>query len=932
MRHCLLSFLLLTCTFPALAGLKQDPNLIKGTLSNGLTYYIYPNDYPKGEAVYRLFIKSGSVYETEEQRGLAHFIEHMAFNGTKHFPGDGIIRFLESKGAKFGVDLNAHTSFNETVYKLQLPTSDPAMVDSTFLILSDWANGLLLDSLEIEQERGVIFSEWLSKSGPEKDAQNAFLMELLNESRYSERIVIGDTGVILGCSHQALRNYYEQWYHPKRMAIAVSGDVDPKQAKALIKKYFGSIKAPRTTTPPYYGIPLYENPRLTVVSHPSLKKIEYNHIQLLPPFEPINSKKGYQDYLKRTLLNRLLKARLAALTFEDLPYKNGSVSLSSFLNTSGVLLVSAELIPGKVNEGLNLFNQHVEQLYQYGFLNLEIDKVKKIYLSQLKRKATSKTPTPSESFMNDLYANFFVEQQMVTAQTEYALALKYLPSIDSLTFVSLLEEVVKPQQTRYFMTAFDQVAGEIPSEENHLAYLDSLRHTTMTPYYKAVDVPDVLLTQQPKPGRVIEETKIEPIETLRIKLSNGATVYYRKSLSDRERIQLTGYREGGIYAMDSAAFVSGIYAGSIIGLSGAGNFTRDALSHYLAGNTASVRLLTERNRSGIAASAGVDDMETMFELLYLKWTQPRIDTAVFEQTKRQSIEAYRTQNRTASTVFYQDLQYLLNGRNYVTRELTDTLLERDFQLDWLMPAFQHSFGSADGYTFILMSDCEYAELEPYVLRYLGGLPSGKASTTYVYEGSQSPVEDINFQRKAGDAPKATVSLIFQGTPISEGMSTFELKNELMKTVLRTYLLKELREELGMVYSVGVSVSGTKHPADLFRTTISFSCKPEDVDTLVERTNAVVHRLVNDPTSMTATLDDAQKNVIKAQTLDIQRDSYWSAFIRNSLYNSDHDWAFPGQFEQRVNAVTPEVIARHVKVMIVDVPQVKAVLLPKDMIQ
>lgn len=912
--------------------MKQDQNLIKGTLSNGLTYYIYPNEYPKGEAVYRLFIKSGSVFETEDQRGLAHFLEHMAFNGTEHFPGDGIIRYLESKGAKFGVDLNAHTSFNETVYKLQLPTTDPAMIDSTFLILSDWANGLLLDSLEIEQERGVIFSEWLSKSGPEKDAQNAFLMELLNDSRYSERIVIGDTGVILGCSHQALRNYYEQWYHPKRMAIAVSGDVDPKLAKALIKKHFGGIKAPNATNPPYYGIPTYKEPKLTVVSHPSLKTVEYNQIQLLPMFEPINSKKGYQDYLKRTLLNRLFKARLAALTFEDLPYKNGSASLSSFLNTSGVFLVSAELIPGKLDEGLSLFNEHMEQMFRYGFLNMEIDKVKKIYLSQLKRKATSRTPTPSETFMNDLYANFFNNQQVITAQTEYKLALKYMPSLDSLTFVSLLKEVIKPQQTRYFMTAFDQVAGEIPSEENHQAFLDSLRNTTMSPYFKAVDVPDVLLSQQPKSGRVIEETKIEPIEALRIKLSNGATVYYRKSLSDKGRVQLTGYREGGIYAMDSAAFVSGIYAGSIVGLSGAGAFTRDALSHYLAGNSASVRLLTERNRSGLVASAEIDDVETMFELLYLKWTQPRIDTAVFEQTKRQAIESYRTQNKTASTVFYQDLQYLLSGRTYVTREMTDTLLEQEFQLDWLMPAFQHSFGTADGYTFIVMSDVDYAELEPYVLRYLGGLPTGKAETAYVYKGSQSPVENIDFQRKAGDAPKATVSLIYQGTNVSEGMSSFELKNELMKTVLRTNLLKELREALGMVYSVGVSVSGTKHPADLFRTTISFSCKPEDVDTLVERTNAVLHRLVNDPASMATVLTDAQKNLIKAQSLDQQRDSYWSAFIRNSLYNKDYDWNFPGQFEQRVNAVTPEVLAKHVKTMVFEVPQVKAVLLPKDMIQ
>lgn len=929
MRHLLIALLLLTCTHVAQAGLKQDKNLIVGTLSNGLTYYVYPNDYPKGEAVYRLFIKSGSVFETDEQRGLAHFIEHMAFNGTTHFPGDGIIRYLESKGAKFGVDLNAHTSFNETVYKLQLPTTDPGMVDTTLLILADWAHGLLLDSLEIEQERGVIFSEWLSKSGPEKDAQNALLMELLNESHFSERIVIGDTGVILGFPHHVLRAYYEQWYHPSRMAVAISGDVDPKQVIKGIKAHFGGIKAPKVGKAPIYGIPPYRSPKFTVMSHPSLKKVEYQHIQLLPPFKPANTKKGYQDYLKRTLLNRLLKARLAALTFEDLPYKNAEATLTTFLNTTAVFLVSAELVPGKVDQGLRLFNQHLEQMYQYGFLTMEVEKAKKIYLNQLRRKATSKAPTPSDHYMNDLYALFFTGQRMLTPQMECELAQKYLPSLDSTTFVSLLRDLIKPQQTHYFMTAFDQVAGEIPSEAAHLTLLDSLRQTQVHPYQKRIDVPDVLLEHKPTPGKVVSEHLIEPIDTRRITLSNGVTVYHRKSLSERGRVQLTGFREGGLYAMDSAAFVSGLYAGGVIGLSGAGAFSRDALSQYLAGNSASVRLLTERNRSGVVAGATFDDVETLFELLYLKWTQPRIDTAVFEQSKRQAIEAYRTQNKTATTVFYQDLHYLLNGRTYVTRELTDSVLEKELQLDWVLPAFHHAFGPAQGFTFILLSDTPYSELEPYVLTYLGGLPSGNAVTDYLYRGSAPLSGDTVFQRRDGDPPKASVSLIYQGNHITEGMNTFELKNDLMKAVVRTSLLKALREEMGMVYSVGVSVSGTKHPSDVFRTTITFSCKPEDVDTLIGRTQAILSHLVNEPSSMTAMLSDAQKNLIKEQQLDIQRDTYWSAFLRNALYNGDPDWELPDTYGQRVQAVTQDVLARHIKRMVFEVPQVKSILLPID---
>lgn len=199
--------------------LQYDKNLIVRKLDNGLTYYIYPNTNPKGEAVYRLFVKAGSVMEKENQRGLAHFLEHMAFNGSYHFPSDGMVRFLESKGAKFGKDLNAHTSFNETVYKLQLPSSNPQMVDSTLTILADWAGGLSIDSMQVEKERGVILSEWLSKRDAKRDSDTAFLLELLNSSHYSERMTIGDTAVIRNCKREDILDYYQTWYHPSLMAV-----------------------------------------------------------------------------------------------------------------------------------------------------------------------------------------------------------------------------------------------------------------------------------------------------------------------------------------------------------------------------------------------------------------------------------------------------------------------------------------------------------------------------------------------------------------------------------------------------------------------------------------------------------------------------------------------------------------------------------------
>ena len=301
--------------------LQYDKNLIVRKLDNGLTYYIYPNTNPKGEAVYRLFVKAGSVMEKENQRGLAHFLEHMAFNGSYHFPSDGMVRFLESKGAKFGKDLNAHTSFNETVYKLQLPSSNPQMVDSTLTILADWAGGLSIDSMQVEKERGVILSEWLSKRDAKRDSDTAFLLELLNSSHYSERMTIGDTAVIRNCKREDILDYYQTWYHPSLMAVAVVGDINPEQVETLIKEKFGKLSSLASPIWKQCHIPVYKKEAVKILTNESLKTIELDMIQLLPLSKPVQTAKDYKAYLTRTLLNRLFKMRMNAWAFENPSYR-----------------------------------------------------------------------------------------------------------------------------------------------------------------------------------------------------------------------------------------------------------------------------------------------------------------------------------------------------------------------------------------------------------------------------------------------------------------------------------------------------------------------------------------------------------------------------------------------------------------------------------
>ncbi len=909
--------------------LQQDRKLIKGTLANGLTYYIYPNDYPKGEAVYRLFIKSGSVYEEDSQQGLAHFLEHMAFNGTTHFPGDGIIRFLESKGASFGKDLNAHTSFNETVYKLQLPTGLAGIIDTTLTILADWAGGLLLDSMEVERERGVILSEWLSKQGPQYNAQQAFLMELLNDSRYSERLVIGDTAVIKYCPRQAIREYYRKWYRPDLMAVAVTGDVDAGQVEKMIRSKFAYLRSSSDSQAPVYSIPDYGKAMVKTVIHESLDKVELNMMQLLPAFPPVRNEKDYEAYLMRIFLNRLMKARLDQLSFQQPSYTKASVGLSEFLNVKGLLLASVELVPEKIDSGILAFSRNLERMYRYGFTSLEIDKEKIKYINQIRRKAAGKSPVSSTSYMNEIYADFYAGNAMVSAEEEYRLLQKYTGKVDSVALVGLLKQTIKPEHTHYLITAFDKVSGQLPSGKDLLQVFDQVRKSRLSPYHQQLDVPETLLPQEPLTGNVINREPIPEIDGQRIHLSNGAQIIFKRSPSDKNKISLTGFRKGGLYALDSTDYVSGLYAGSIVSLSGAGDFSREALSYYLAGNTASMRLLIDKTRSGIVGGCDFEDKETLFQLLYLKWMYPCVHAAVFEQARTEAIEKYLTANRTEEELYYRELGWLLQGKDYTNRELTDTILRNELIRERLLPVFDNCFGSASGYTFVIVGDCNFEDLEELVLMYIGGLPGKQVQTSYRYTGGTILKQQFVFEEAAGISPKAKVSLIFQDDTLYPDFRIFSLEGDLMKAIVRTKLLKKLREELGMVYSVSVSASATLHPAPLSRKTIAFVTAPEQVELLIRETFGQLQEMATNPACFEAELNDVKVNMIKEMKLEQQKNSFWSAFIRNSIFNNETDWNFVSDYENIINRMDAKQLAASIQRDFLDRNVIQSVLYPAE---
>ena len=908
--------------------LPQRDSLRVGTLKNGFTYYILPNRYPEGEAVYRLFVKAGSLYEEDRQRGLAHFLEHLAFNGTENFPEDAIIRVLERHGASFGKDLNAHTSYGETVYKLQLPTTSEALVDTTLLVLRDWARGLTIDSLQVEKERGVILSERLQRRKAGQAASDAFLDEILGGSRYALRRTIGDTLVIQNCTVKDIRDFYECWYRPSLMALAVVGDVDPDAMETRIKQLFADMPRVKRPKPQQYGIPPYEGFAASAVFDSTLTDIKLDILQKAPARSPIAAEKDIRPYLVRTMANRLAKQRLARLSFDGKDYKDVSLGVSGLLGTAEVTDLSVQLQKGKVASGIDQAIAAARQIRDYGFTSAEIEQARRSLLSAYRNRTNPQYRTSSSSLMEEVYNAYYLGDAIMGPRTEYELMEKYLPTVDSLTLVSYLQEIYARAPFHAILRAPASLRGECGGE----AWLDSLVRgsfaKSVESYAFKLDIPSELC-KTPAPGSIVSETRHPELDLVDWKLSNGARVLFRGSALSRNKISLSGSRAGGFAALDSADYYTGVFADRIVPGSGAGDFSRDALRFFMSGNSSSALFVGAPGRTGILCSAVDEDIESMFRLFYLRWTQPRVDEEYARLLIRKSVESYRSKEPNPQEDFSRELGNLLSGKNYTNAEMTDTLILTRVHVDRLLPVFNQLYGSADGYTFVITANMDESQVRPFVEQYLAALPGGPARTERLAPDRVVPRRDTSLIRHTSKTERTMASLIFQGTD-NPGLTVVENQMELgaVKAVLRTALMARLREDMGKVYSVGVSAASTLYPSYLERTTIQFSCKGEDATLLVDESLRVMRELVEDSSSMAQTLADVRANLKKEHTMNLQKSSWYATYVRDSIYYGEEDWTLPGRYPSLVDGLTPERVATRIGTILAQ-PMVTAILYPEQ---
>lgn len=923
-------FFLLLVLFSAVGfaqPLKQDPNLVKGKLSNGFTYYIYKSDKEPGTSTLRLFLNAGSLQEDNDQLGLAHFIEHMAFNGTKHYSKNDVITFLESKGVKFGADLNAHTSFDETVYKISINTQDEKNLEKSIDIMADWAFGVTFDPTEIDKERGVVIEEWRSKQGADNRLRDQYLPVLFSQSRYAERLPIGKVDILKNFKRQRIVDFYEKWYRPDLMAIAIVTDIDPKKVEQYIKAEFTSYKAKSKAPRIYYELPKHKDTLFSIVTDKEARSIELSFFNKIKSSGPIRTEQDYEQQQTRSFFNALVKGRFSRISQLQDNFKDGSFSISNIVLKNGVVAGGVSLYHDQIKEGIEKYLTEFQRIIRYGFTAEEINKYREEYLAAIKRGAKEEK-SQAETYLNEMHEEFYGNSVMMDKSQRTALALKYAPKIDSLSLLAFLRSKITPYNMVVLLTAPEKDKVLLPNEAQLKSLLANAAKQSVSPWTDEVEVPKQLLEQQPIAGKVIGQENLPAIGVTKWTLSNGTTVYLKQTKEKKDYLTISGFRQGGIYALDSTQYITAQFVKSVTGLSGAGKFGRRALTQYLTGNSASAVLILSNNREGVVTNADWKDAKTMFQLMYLKWMYPNADKVTFDQAKRKAIEGLENSKLSPMYAYNQAISELLKGEEDYSSNVTVDRIEKELKFEDIIPVFKNRFGSAKDFQFVVVGDFMLDSIKPLIEQYIGGLPGGNYAKAFKYTGPNGGDKAKDILIYAGKAPKSTVNIFYQSNEVNYDYPAI-LVQTMLQEVLKVKLRLNLREENSGVYGVGVSVSSTNIPAPLIRSRISFSCAPESAEFLVKQVQVELDKVANNPNYFSEDLKNIKIQQIDGYKKQSSKNLFWSTSLRNQFYYGFKDFSYFNQYEQMINNITPAEIAAYAKKYLIKQPGIKAVLMPEN---
>ena len=861
--------------------LPLDKAVRTGKLSNGFTYYIRHNEEPKNKVVMYLVTKAGSILETDDQQGLAHFMEHMSFNGTKHFPKGRLVDYLERSGVRFGADLNAYTSYDETVYQLPLPTDKPGVVDNGIQIMRDWAHEATLDPREIDAERGVVLEEKRLGKGAGERMREQYFPVMLNEARYSKRLPIGIDSVLNNFRPETIRRFYHDWYRPDLQALIIVGDIDVNQMEQTVKVKFGDLKNPVNEKPrTMYTIPINGKNHFMVVTD---KEATSTGMQLfyLHKAPSLHTAADYRNMLIRNLFNQMMGFRIRELSIRtDRPFRDAGVSISGFMGGLDYFSVEVGAKQGALEAGVLPVLREVERVRRYGFTASELQRAEQQMLSQMESGLSEKDKTQSQSFVSEYVQYFLKGDASPGIDKEYELTRAFLKEITLADFITLVKEYMPATNRNILITAPEKEKADLPDEARVLGWLASIQQEDLQSYQDGMDGKSLFSTQ-PVAGRIIDEQKDTVLNTTTLTLSNGVKVVLKATDFRNNEIDFTGFSDGGTSLYSDADYQSAANSVHAMTSGGVGNLDNIQLGKYLTGKQASAFPFINERYQGFRGSAEPKDLATALQLVYAYSTQPRVNAGLFKT----SLDIVRSNlvNRAndPGTVFQDTMAAVLS--NYNVRRMTVTPEKLDqINFDRAVAIARERFSDASGLTFVFVGNINIDSIRPLLEKYLGSLPATHKNEAAVDLNIHITEGHIEKTMYRGVEPRASVELVFSG-PYRIGLEN-NLNMGALKEVLQIRMIQRLRESESGVYSPHVNASMTKYP-ETCSMTISFECGPQNVEKLIAAAQEEINKIkASGPSQVNIDKFKAQdKEVLKGE---LKSNEYWLGYLSRHLQYKD----------------------------------------------
>ncbi len=865
----------------ALPDVPADTAIRTGKLANGLTYYVRHNNYPEHHVNFYIAQRVGSIQEEESQRGLAHFLEHMAFNGTEHFAGNGVIDYTRTLGVEFGRDLNAYTAVDQTVYNINdVPSARQSALDSCLLIIKDWSNGLLLEGKEIDKERGVIHEEWRLRSSASQRMLERNLEKLYPGSKYGKRMPIGLMSVIDNFKYDEIRNYYKKWYRPDNQAVIVVGDIDVDYTVKKIKEMFGSIPAPAANAAKVVDEPAPDNPEAIIVVDKD-KEQRMNVVQVAWKHDAYpEAEKNSVEYLlidyAKWCINHMLNERLNDKAQEaDCPFIQASAYDGNYIFAKTKDAFNLSILPkeGKMAEAVKAATVEALRAQKFGFTATEYARAKAEYLSQLEKQYNERNKIDNDNFGRQCASNFLEKEPLTSIETEYELMSQVVPMIPVDAINEEMKDLVHQSDTNLVVMNFNEEKKDAtyPTEAMLKGAIDAAQAEQLQPWVDNVkDEP--LIKNLPSKGKIVKEAEDKKFGFKTLTLSNGATVVIKKTDYKADEVLMEAESKGGSSLYDKKDWANTELFDYVISSSGLGDFDNSELDKALAGKQANVSLSLSTSYERLNGRSTVKDLETLFQLAYLKMTAIKKDEKSYTNLMKLLENALKNKDKQPEAVFQEQTEYTINNKSWRNAPFgVEELKNVDY--DRVLAIAKERTANAADFTFYFIGNFDEATLRGYIEQYIASLP-GDASKKENYKNvAERPTGKlVNEFKMKMETPKAIARMYWYNTK-----APYTLENRILASaagqVLSKIYLQKIREDAGAAYSAGAAGTAQMVGDRVFTTIIGYCpMKPEMAK---EALKIMREEIVGISKKIDAgTLDEIKALMLKDAEANEKENNYW----------------------------------------------------------